>query len=173
MGQAQVAKARVFRYAVTRRGSLWAVMGTACNGEPHSCEDVHMEQERSRVGTPATRAMGSAISGFMGEAGVSKPVLAEITGIPFGTLRRYVDGIRPPDTDQLVLIAAALNVRWPDIVLRADAILMKETGGVYPREELRARSRGSQIKAGDAPGITPDVAEKLRGIVNDEESGDD
>jgi transcriptional regulator with XRE-family HTH domain len=118
--------------------------------------------------------MGAAIRGFMGEAGLSTPQLSVRSGIPLGTLRRYTDGTGSPDTDQLILIADSLGVRWADLIVRADDILLKEHGGQYPRSELRPRARGgSQIKAGDAPGITPDVAEKLRSIVNDEESGDD
>lgn len=132
-----------------------------------------MEQEQSPGGTPATRAMGKAISGLMGEAGVSRPKLALLTGIPLGSLRRYVQGDRSPDMDQLVLIADSLGAKWTELIERADAILLRESGGVYPRSELRPGSR-SKIEPGDAPGITtPDVASSLRELANGDDADDD
>lgn len=132
-----------------------------------------MEQERSPAGTPATRAMGKAISGFMGEAGVKTPKLARLSGVPQGSLRRYVAGERSPDMDQLVLIAAALQIGWKDLVGRADSILLKEHGGTYPLSDLRPGSR-SAIKPGDAPGINDDaVANSLRTLANGDDAADD
>lgn len=130
-----------------------------------------MEQEQPRSGTPATEAMGAALRGVMGEKNVSVPDLAKASGIPFGTLRRYTQGLKSPNSDQLILIADALGVRWAELIGRADDILLRESGGTYPKEALRHRQKS--IEPGATPGLTASRAELLSRIANGEESSDD
>lgn len=78
---------------------------------------VRMEQRD--LHDAINRAVGEELRAARGRRGLTRPQLAEASGVAVSTIQRFENGERSPDMHQLVALCGALGVSPLEIMGRA------------------------------------------------------